>query len=115
MCVCVFYFCLQERDPVERVKKLLLAKNYDAAAIKAIEKSVKKEVDTAVEESKVCRQRVTCVENISLGSYEASTGCRDTAKRVCPSRPGPSMTCSLLGSVLIPADQHHNCHVCPVF
>jgi len=38
---------------VERVKKLLLAKNYDAAAIKAIEKSVKKEVDAAVEESKV--------------------------------------------------------------
>lgn len=38
---------------MERVRKLLLAKNYDAAAIKAIEKSVKKEVDAAVEESKV--------------------------------------------------------------
>lgn len=43
----------QERDPVERVKKLLLSRGYDASAIKAIEKSVKKEVDTAVEESKV--------------------------------------------------------------
>ncbi|WIA18263.1 hypothetical protein OEZ85_009731 [Tetradesmus obliquus] len=42
----------QERDPVERVRKLLLAKGYDAAAIKAMEKSVKKEVDTAVEEGK---------------------------------------------------------------
>lgn len=38
---------------MERVRKLLLAKGYDAAAIKAMEKSVKKEVDTAVEESKV--------------------------------------------------------------
>jgi hypothetical protein len=44
---------LQERDPVERVKKLLLAREYDASAIKAIEKAVKKEVDSAVEESKV--------------------------------------------------------------
>lgn len=35
------------------MRKLLIAKGYDAAAIKAIEKSVKKEVDTAVEESKV--------------------------------------------------------------
>eukprot|EP00878_Enallax_costatus_P014023 GHUV01014665.1.p1 GENE.GHUV01014665.1~~GHUV01014665.1.p1 ORF type:complete len:357 (+),score=98.97 GHUV01014665.1:412-1482(+) len=42
----------QERDPVERVRKLLVAKGYDAAQIKAIEKSVKKEVDSAVEESK---------------------------------------------------------------
>lgn len=46
---------MQERDPVERVKKLLLSRGYDASAIKAIEKSVKKEVDTAVEESKVSR------------------------------------------------------------
>jgi hypothetical protein len=38
---------------VERVKKLLLAQGYDAAAIKAIEKGVKKEVDAAVEDSKV--------------------------------------------------------------
>lgn len=44
---------------MERVKKLLLAKNYDAAAIKAIEKSVKKEVDSAVEESKVRRVDVS--------------------------------------------------------
>jgi hypothetical protein len=53
---------LQERDPVERVRKLLIAKGYDASAIKAIEKSVKKEVDTAVEESKVsgvCMRRGT--------------------------------------------------------
>jgi uncharacterized protein (UPF0335 family) len=35
------------------VRKLLLSKGYDAAAIKAIEKAVKKEVDSAVEESKV--------------------------------------------------------------
>lgn len=38
---------------MERVKKLLLSKGYDAAAVKAIEKAVKKEVDSAVEESKV--------------------------------------------------------------
>jgi len=42
----------QERDPVERVKKLMLAHGGDAAEIKAIEKKVKKEVDTAVEEAK---------------------------------------------------------------
>eukprot|EP00882_Tetradesmus_deserticola_P002423 GHRQ01002584.1.p1 GENE.GHRQ01002584.1~~GHRQ01002584.1.p1 ORF type:complete len:437 (+),score=173.61 GHRQ01002584.1:131-1312(+) len=42
----------QERDPVERVRKLLIAKGYDAPAIKAMEKAIKKEVDTAVEESK---------------------------------------------------------------
>eukprot|EP00775_Hariotina_reticulata_P002374 gene2374-2679_t len=42
----------QERDPVERVRKLLVAHGYDASSIKAIEKAVKKEVDTAVEESK---------------------------------------------------------------
>lgn len=36
------------------MKKLLLAKGYDASAIKTIEKAVKKEVDSAVEESKVC-------------------------------------------------------------
>jgi hypothetical protein len=35
------------------VKKLLLSKGYDPSAVKAIEKAVKKEVDTAVEESKV--------------------------------------------------------------
>jgi TPP-dependent pyruvate/acetoin dehydrogenase alpha subunit len=44
---------LQERDPVERVKKLMLAHGGDAAEIKAIEKKVKKEVDSAVEEAKV--------------------------------------------------------------
>jgi TPP-dependent pyruvate/acetoin dehydrogenase alpha subunit len=38
---------------VERVKKLLLAKGYDAGEIKTMEKKVKKEVDSAVEESKV--------------------------------------------------------------
>lgn len=43
----------QERDPVERVKKLLLAQGVDAGEIKAIEKKAKKEVDAAVEESKV--------------------------------------------------------------
>ncbi|GBF89270.1 pyruvate dehydrogenase E1 component subunit mitochondrial-like [Raphidocelis subcapitata] len=43
----------QERDPVERVKKLLLAQGVDAGEVKAIEKKAKKEVDTAVEESKV--------------------------------------------------------------
>ncbi|KAI8466541.1 MAG: dehydrogenase E1 component-domain-containing protein [Monoraphidium minutum] len=42
----------QERDPVERVKKLLLAQGVDAGELKAIEKKAKKEVDTAVEESK---------------------------------------------------------------
>eukprot|EP00879_Flechtneria_rotunda_P001346 GHRR01001496.1.p1 GENE.GHRR01001496.1~~GHRR01001496.1.p1 ORF type:complete len:396 (+),score=102.09 GHRR01001496.1:125-1312(+) len=42
----------QERDPVERVKKLLVSKGYDPVALKATEKAVKKEVDTAVEEAK---------------------------------------------------------------
>lgn len=58
---------------MERVRKLLLAQGYDASAIKAIEKAVKKEVDAAVEESKVrhnalglgaqrglCRQTASC-------------------------------------------------------
>ena len=39
----------QERDPVERVKKLLLAKGYDAGEVKKIERDVKKEVDGAVD------------------------------------------------------------------
>jgi TPP-dependent pyruvate/acetoin dehydrogenase alpha subunit len=56
---------LQERDPVERVKKLLLAKGYDASAIKAIEKAVKKEVDSAVEESKVSVRRSTRANSCS--------------------------------------------------
>eukprot|EP00877_Chromochloris_zofingiensis_P011370 jgi/Chrzof1/6487/Cz18g13050.t1 len=42
----------QERDPVERVKKLLLSKGVDAAELKRIEKDVKKEVDSAVEAAK---------------------------------------------------------------
>jgi pyruvate dehydrogenase E1 component alpha subunit len=42
----------QERDPVERVKKLLLAKGYDAGEVKKIERDVKKEVDGAVEAAK---------------------------------------------------------------
>jgi len=37
------------------VKKLLLAKGVEPADIKTIEKKAKKEVDTAVEESKVRR------------------------------------------------------------
>jgi len=43
----------QERDPVERVKKLLLAHGVDASELKAMERTVKKEVDDAVESSKV--------------------------------------------------------------
>jgi len=42
----------QERDPVERVKKLMLARGADAAELKRIEKEVKKEVDEAVEAAK---------------------------------------------------------------
>ena len=42
----------QERDPVERVKKLLLAKGYDAGEVKKIERDVKKEVDGAVDAAK---------------------------------------------------------------
>jgi TPP-dependent pyruvate/acetoin dehydrogenase alpha subunit len=38
---------------VERVKKLLLSKGVDAGEIKTLEKRAKKEVDAAVEESKV--------------------------------------------------------------
>lgn len=46
----------QERDPVERVRKLLTGQGYDTSEMKALEKRIKKEVDTAVEESKVGRK-----------------------------------------------------------
>lgn len=42
----------QERDPIERVKKLLLKHGVDAAELKKIDKDVKKEVDAAVEAAK---------------------------------------------------------------
>ena len=43
----------QERDPIERVRKLLLEHELATAAdLKAIEKRVKKEIDTAVKEAK---------------------------------------------------------------
>lgn len=41
-----------ERDPVERVKKLLLANGVDPAELKKIDKEVKKQVDEAVEFAK---------------------------------------------------------------
>lgn len=41
-----------ERDPVERVKKLLLTNGVDPAELKKIDKDVKKEVDDAVEAAK---------------------------------------------------------------
>ncbi|KAG2490824.1 hypothetical protein HYH03_010745 [Edaphochlamys debaryana] len=41
-----------ERDPIERVKKLLLANGVDAAELKKIDKEVKAEVDGAVEAAK---------------------------------------------------------------
>ncbi|KXZ54787.1 hypothetical protein GPECTOR_4g858 [Gonium pectorale] len=41
-----------ERDPIERVKKLLLSNGVDAGDLKKIEKEVKKEVDEAVEAAK---------------------------------------------------------------
>lgn len=43
----------QERDPVERVKKLLLSRGYDSGELNKLQKEIKREVDTAVEESKV--------------------------------------------------------------
>jgi pyruvate dehydrogenase E1 component alpha subunit len=43
----------QARDPVERVRKLLLDNSFaDAGELKAIEKRIKKEIDEAIEESK---------------------------------------------------------------
>ncbi|KAJ9511510.1 hypothetical protein QJQ45_029830 [Haematococcus lacustris] len=42
----------QQRDPVERVKKLLLENGYPADQIKAVEREVKKEVEAAVEAAK---------------------------------------------------------------
>lgn len=43
----------QQRDPVEQVRKLLLDNGMaQASELKAIEKAIKKEIDTAVEESK---------------------------------------------------------------
>eukprot|EP00201_Polytomella_parva_P007104 CAMPEP_0175082704 /NCGR_PEP_ID=MMETSP0052_2-20121109/26912_1 /TAXON_ID=51329 ORGANISM="Polytomella parva, Strain SAG 63-3" /NCGR_SAMPLE_ID=MMETSP0052_2 /ASSEMBLY_ACC=CAM_ASM_000194 /LENGTH=387 /DNA_ID=CAMNT_0016353947 /DNA_START=157 /DNA_END=1320 /DNA_ORIENTATION=- len=41
-----------ERDPIERVKKLLLSNGCDTAEIKKAEREIKKEVDDAVEEAK---------------------------------------------------------------
>ena len=67
LCCAALRCVVQERDPVERVKKLLLSRDYDASAIKAIEKSVKKEVDTAVEESKVR----TALPAVGLSSWHA--------------------------------------------
>ncbi|KAG1679790.1 hypothetical protein FOA52_012701 [Chlamydomonas sp. UWO 241] len=42
----------QERDPIERIKKLLLTNGVEAAELKRIDKDVKKEVDAAVEAAK---------------------------------------------------------------
>jgi len=41
-----------ERDPIERIKKLLLANGVEASELKKVEKEVKKEVDDAVEAAK---------------------------------------------------------------
>lgn len=41
-----------ERDPIERVKKLLLSHGVDPAELKKIDKDVKKEIDSAVEAAK---------------------------------------------------------------
>jgi hypothetical protein len=57
------------------VKKLLLSRGYDASAIKAIEKAVKKEVDTAVEESKVCRQTGQGNEGETVGVVCVTSVC----------------------------------------
>jgi pyruvate dehydrogenase E1 component alpha subunit len=46
-------FNFQERDPIERIKKLLLTNGVEAADLKRIDKDVKKEVDTAVEAAKL--------------------------------------------------------------
>ncbi|MEW5320416.1 MAG: hypothetical protein WDW38_011491 [Sanguina aurantia] len=43
----------QERDPIERVRKLLQKHEIDPAELKRVEKEVKREVDEAVESSKV--------------------------------------------------------------
>ena len=43
----------QERDPVERVRKLILSHSLaDAAELKAVEKRIKKEIDAVIEECK---------------------------------------------------------------
>ena len=47
----------QARDPVERVRKLLLDNKFaDAAELKSIEKAIKKEIDEAIEEAKAASQ-----------------------------------------------------------
>ena len=47
----------QARDPVERVRKLLLDHDLaETAELKAIEKAVKKEIDEAIEEAKAAAQ-----------------------------------------------------------
>ncbi|CAG9465257.1 unnamed protein product [Pedinophyceae sp. YPF-701] len=42
----------QERDPVDRVKAMLTSNGFEAAAVKKIEKAIKKEVDDAIEDAK---------------------------------------------------------------
>lgn len=42
----------QERDPIERVKKLLTSLGVEASVLKGIEREVKKEVDAAIEAAK---------------------------------------------------------------
>jgi pyruvate dehydrogenase E1 component alpha subunit len=47
----------QARDPVERVRKLILDHQFaEAVQLKAIEKSIKKEIDEAIEASKAAPQ-----------------------------------------------------------
>ena len=47
----------QARDPVERVRKLLLDNKFaEAAELKSIEKRIKKEIDEAIEEAKAAGQ-----------------------------------------------------------
>lgn len=61
------YAHTQERDPVERVRKLLLAHGADAGEVKALEKAVKKEVDSAVEGAKVMMTNIGDVDWVLTG------------------------------------------------
>lgn len=85
---------------MERVKKLLLAQGVDAGEVKAIEKRAKKEVDTAVEESKVClggrRGRLTgfdrpvfCFEPVKQRARQLSKLARPASSRMWKQRCGP--------------------------
>ena len=63
----------QARDPVERVRKLIIDNGFaEAAELKQIEKSIKKEIDEAIDESKAASQPP--LDMLQANIYQDPTG-----------------------------------------